>query len=367
MNKITFLGTAGDSFVSGKQIRASGGIIIRLGEVQLHLDPGPGALARAKEHGINLRANTAVLVSNNNLLHCNDVNAVIDAMTYGGMDKKGVLVSNKSFLEGSDNEKSLLSNVQKSFVEKIVMMEKGQKLGIENVEIHALDADGPDPNTIGFKILAPDFTLVYTSDTKYSREIIKEYEGADILILNVPMPGEEKAENQLNSSSATKIIKKINPKLSIISHFGIKMIKGDPLYEGREIQKASKVQVLIAKDGLSISPRSYSAKSDQKRLSTFKDQDTGEVKEDLIEKKEEIEQRRQEDSKGEEREISEEPVEDPGDKDIQQADIEEDGGEGRIDGEENIGEKYTAKEENKEKKEEKRSNEHEEHQEHLNF
>ncbi len=358
MNKITFLGTAGDSFVAGKQIRASGGIIIRLGDVQLHLDPGPGALARAKEHGINLRANTAVLVSSNSLLHCNDVNAVIDAMTYGGIDKKGVLVSNKSFLEGNEDEKPFLRNVQRSFVEKIVMMDEGQKLGIENVEIHALPAEGLDSNTIGFKILAPDFTLVYTSDTKYSREIVKEYEGADILILNVPMPGEEKTDNQLNSSSAVKIIKNVNPKLAIISHFGIKMIKGDPLYEGREIQKASKVQVLIAKDGLSISPRSYSAKSDQKRLSIFKDQDTGEIKDELG-----ADEKAKKDGGSEMKgsqdyeEISEEHVEDlDGDEPIGSADSDADVTEGED----------TSKEENQEVKEEK-SQEHEEHQKHLNF
>ena len=70
-------------------------------------------------------------------------------------------------------------------------MNSGQKLGIENVEVHALSAINEDPNALGFKMLAPDFTLVYTSNTKYSRDLIKEYEGADILILNVPEPGEE--------------------------------------------------------------------------------------------------------------------------------------------------------------------------------
>ncbi|MEE9525313.1 MAG: MBL fold metallo-hydrolase [Candidatus Woesearchaeota archaeon] len=279
INKITFLGTAGDSYVAGKQIRASGGLIVRMGEIQLHIDPGPGALTRANEYGINIRANTAVLVSNSSLLHSNDTNAVIDAMTYGGIDKKGVLVANKSVVDGTESEKPIITNLHKSFVERIVVMDKGQRLGIENVEIHALPAIGADPNGIGFKLLAPDFTLVYSSDTKYSKDLIKEYHGADILILNIPEPGEEKVEHQLNSESAIKLIKGVNPKLVIINHFGIKMIKADPLYEGREIQKATGVQVIIAKDGLTISPGSYSAKSDQKRLNTYKDHDTGEVTE----------------------------------------------------------------------------------------
>ena len=93
MSKIIFLGTGGDKSVIGRQIRASGGIIIQNNNLQFHLDPGPGALVKAKEFGINPRATTALLVSHNHLGHCNDVNAVIDAMTLSGLDKRGVLIA----------------------------------------------------------------------------------------------------------------------------------------------------------------------------------------------------------------------------------------------------------------------------------
>jgi ribonuclease BN (tRNA processing enzyme) len=270
-NRIVFLGTAGDSYVAGRQMRASGGIIVQVGELQFHIDPGPGALLKAIENNINLRGNTAVLVSNSSLLHCNDVNAVIDAMTYGGTDKTGVLVANKTVVNGAEGISPYLTELHKSFVERIIVMEQGQKLGIEGVEVHALPALSKDPNALGFKILAPDFTLVYSSDTKYSKDLAKEYKGADILILNVPHPGEEKAEGQLNSEAAARLIKAVNPKLAAITHFGISMVKGDPLYEGREIQKETGIQVLVAKDGMGLVPGSYAAKSDQKRLSGFKE------------------------------------------------------------------------------------------------
>ena len=55
------------------------------------------------------------------------------------------------------------------------------------------------------------------------------------------------------------------------------MIKADPLYEAREIQKSTGIQVLSAKDGMVIIPSSYSAKSSQKRLNLFK------VKEEIVE------------------------------------------------------------------------------------
>ena len=54
MARIIFLGTAGSTAVVSKQLRASGGIIIQVEDLQFHLDPGPGALVKAKEYGVNL-------------------------------------------------------------------------------------------------------------------------------------------------------------------------------------------------------------------------------------------------------------------------------------------------------------------------
>ena len=63
MANIIFLGTAGSSAVVSKQLRASGGIILQVEDLQFHLDPGPGALTKAKEYGIDLQHNTAILIS----------------------------------------------------------------------------------------------------------------------------------------------------------------------------------------------------------------------------------------------------------------------------------------------------------------
>ena len=84
---IIFLGTGGDAYTVGKGSLSAGGIIIQVNDNQFHIDPGPGSLFMAKQMGINLRGNTAVLASNANIYNSNDINAVIDAMTYSGFDK----------------------------------------------------------------------------------------------------------------------------------------------------------------------------------------------------------------------------------------------------------------------------------------
>jgi len=269
MSKIIFLGTGGDKSVIGRQIRASGGIIIQAEGLQFHLDPGPGSLVKAKEFGINLRANTAILASHNHLGHINDLNVVIDAMTLSGLDKRGVLIANHTVISGHDNVFPALTNYHKNCLERTIPLKSGQKVGIEDIEIHATPAKHTDPHTIGFKIVTPRFILGYTSDTAYFKELAEAFTNVDILITNTVLPGDQKSDSQLNKESTVKLIEKVKPRLAIIQHFGFDMLKIDPLIEARDIQRITGVQTIAAKDGLIITPSSYDAKSRQQRLNLF--------------------------------------------------------------------------------------------------
>ena len=99
---------------------------MQVNDDQYHIDPGPGALVMAKEAGVNLRANTALFVTHNHINHCNDINAVIDSMTYGGFDKKGVLVANKTVVNGSLHYAPFLHTYYRDCLERFVVLEEGQ-------------------------------------------------------------------------------------------------------------------------------------------------------------------------------------------------------------------------------------------------
>jgi len=268
-SQIIFLGTGSGRYVRGKQFRATGGIILQALGNQLHIDPGPGAIVRAAEYGVNLRDNTAILVSHNHLGHANDLNAVIDAMTYNGIDQQGVLVCNQTVMSGDEKTKPLLNTYYGNFLEKVITLTKGQKLGINEIEIHATQANHTDKNAIGFKIFTPEFTLVYTGDTEYTPGLAEHYKGCDIIILNVVNPRETKEGANLCTKDAATLIEKVRPKLAIITHFNLKMLESDPIYEAREIQKQTGIQVIAARDGMTISPSSYAAKSTQRTLNVF--------------------------------------------------------------------------------------------------
>ena len=100
--RITFLGTGGARFVTIMQIRATGGWILWLDGEMIHVDPGPGALVRAKQYGVNLRKLTGIVISHAHPDHTTDAQVVLEAMTEGALKKKGVVIGNELVYKGSE-------------------------------------------------------------------------------------------------------------------------------------------------------------------------------------------------------------------------------------------------------------------------
>ena len=311
---ITFLGTGQGSFVIGRQLLSSGGFVLQVGENQFHVDPGPSALSNAAQYGVNVRATTALLVSHAHLNHANDLNAVIDAMTYSGFDKRGILVADDTTVNGAEKYTAPLSPFYRDFLERFIVLRAGQRVGINEIEILALKTRHSEPNAIGFKFFTPKFTLSYSSDTKYSQELIEEYKNSNVLILNVPHLTKEEAKDNLCMEDAIKIIKEINPRLAVIQHFGVEMVKADPLFQIRKIQMETRIQTIAAKDGMVINLDSYSVDKGQRTLQAFPRERQAEIKEEMprvtvvemSEKEAEVE--KAEEIKEEQKELPEEDI-----------------------------------------------------------
>ena len=263
-SRVLFLGTGGDSLVVGKQYLASGGIIINAEDSQFHIDPGPGSLVMAKFFGVNLRENTALFLTKSQLFRANDINAVISAMTYDGLDKRGILVC-PSYI-ASKHENSILNSDYQEFLDKTITLDNTKRIGINKIDIEVIELGEPANISCGYKFITKKFSIGYLPDTSYFDELGERYADTDILIISVTEPRELKSKEHLNSLDAEKIIKKAAPRLAIITGFGIKMFQAEPLYEAREIQKATGIQVIAAKDGMNINPVSFAATVRQKNL-----------------------------------------------------------------------------------------------------
>ncbi len=268
-SRILFLGTGGDEFVIGKQNRTSGGIIFTYEGNQFHIDPGPSSLMMAKMMSINLRETVAVLVTANELFRANDINAVISAMSHHGLDKRGVLVCPSTVSISDKDNHAFLSPDYKKFLEKVITIDNTKKLGINNLEIEVIELKKSLSKECGYKIITPRFNLVYIPETGYDPNLADRIKDTDILMLSVREPRGSDKKNCLNSQTAEEIIKTVQPQLVIMTGFGIKMLQADPLYEVRDIQKNTGVQVIAAKDGMSINPTSFSATVRQKSLKSY--------------------------------------------------------------------------------------------------
>lgn len=261
-SQIIFLGSGGTKFAVYDQARGTGGIVIRNEDWQIHLDPGPGASIRAKQFGVDLTKTTAVLVSHDHVDHCNDLDLVIGAMSLGGKNKKGVLVCNQKVV---DEE---LTSFHKDLLSRIFVLDKGDDAKVENVHVVAT----PTKNhygAIGFRISTPSFVLGYTADTAFSPSLVKAFEKCDILVINNTLPFGGKSTSQLSSDDTLQLLSLTKPKLAILTHFGKEIIESNPLYDSRELQKKTGIQVIAATDGMIIEPESYAANTSQKNLDHF--------------------------------------------------------------------------------------------------
>jgi ribonuclease BN (tRNA processing enzyme) len=256
-DNIVFLGTGGDHIVTGKQILGSGGIIIQTEGMQFHVDPGPGAIVAAKQHKINPRETTAILVSHAHIAHCSDVNALISAATHQGFDRQSVLIANKTLVDDSDNNKPILTDFHRECVERIIVVTEGNKVGINDVQIDALKTVHGDPDGLGFKFTCPKFTAVYTGDTEYFPEMLELYKESDVIIFNMQEPFDKKEQGHLSPEDVIKVMNTTKPKLAVVTHFGNKLLSDDVLEAAREIQRQTGIQTIVPRDGTKINPVSY--------------------------------------------------------------------------------------------------------------
>jgi ribonuclease BN (tRNA processing enzyme) len=250
MNKLKFLGTGGGRFVVSRQIRKSGGIWINLDDTNILVDPGPGSLVRilSCKPKLNPRDLDGILLSHIHLDHSNDVNIIIEAMTNGGWDKKGVLFAPKEAFE----EKSIVMDYVRNYLDKIEILKEKNRYKVGNIEIET-----PVKNIhhgvegYGFNIFGKNISLSIITDTKYFNGLESHYKG-DILILNVVFYENNRNLQHFDRRDIEKIISLNKPKLSILTHFGMTMIKAKPWNIAEDLSNKLGVKVIAARDGMEI-------------------------------------------------------------------------------------------------------------------
>ncbi|MGQ9551320.1 MAG: MBL fold metallo-hydrolase [Candidatus Bathycorpusculaceae bacterium] len=250
---IVFLGTGGGRFTTITQKRRTAGVRIIGKGLNIHLDPGPGALVYSVNEGLDPQKLDAILVSHCHPDHYTDAEVLIEAMTHGTTRKRGLLAAAKSVLSGSDTCEPSISAYHQSMPQQTIETTPNTKFHIGNVNVSVTETRHTDPDAVGFKFTTSDYgDFAYTSDTEYFEGIGKHYGGVRLLILCVMRPAGKPWKGHMTTNDAIRIIEETHPEKAVLTHLGMQMILQGPAREARLIQEKTSVSTIAAVDGMII-------------------------------------------------------------------------------------------------------------------
>lgn len=257
-----------DAFATITQRRMTGGLRIDgIDGKNIHIDPGPGALVRTYQFGLNPLKLDAVFVSHSHTDHYSDAEVLIEAMTRGMTRKKGTIIGSKSVIEGYKQFGPCISKYHLSKPDVSVLdVNDTAKLG--NISVSGTKTIHGDPKAVGFNLSLNDFSLSYTSDTEYFEDLHKYHEGADVLIASVIRPHNERLRGHMCTEDFIKLVNEVSPQVAIMTHLGMKMVFNDAKKEANTVTERTGVKTFAAYDGMKVDLDEFLSK--QETLDSFR-------------------------------------------------------------------------------------------------
>jgi ribonuclease BN (tRNA processing enzyme) len=190
----------------------------------------------------------AIILSHRHIDHSNDINVMIEAMAGGGFHPRGRVIVPGDCL----NEDPVVLKYVRPFTE-IVEIKEGLKISIRDINISFPIRNMHPVETYGAIYEFKSMRLGYLPDTEYFPELAQAYRGVDFLIVNVVRMTTDKRIRHLNIKEAANLINSIKPKMAILTHFGLQVLKASPEHQAKLISERTGVRVIAANDGLKVS------------------------------------------------------------------------------------------------------------------
>jgi phosphoribosyl 1,2-cyclic phosphodiesterase len=250
---IKFLGTAGARFVMAKQLRSSAGVYLRIKGKSIILDPGPGTLVRCAKSRppIDVTKLDAVILTHAHIDHSNDVNVLIDAMTGGGLERRGILFAPSQCLDGAN---AVVLPYLRGFVQDIGILKPHHTYRIDDLTFATSSQHQHPVETYGVMFQHHGKKISFMVDTKYFPGLVKDYEGSHVLIMNVVRfkPHESGEVMHLSIDDVKEILSRIRPETAILTHFGMTMLRAKPREVASRLSDELQLEVIAASDGMTV-------------------------------------------------------------------------------------------------------------------
>jgi phosphoribosyl 1,2-cyclic phosphodiesterase len=168
---------------------------------------------------------------------------MIEAMTEGGLRRRGVLFSPSDALD----EDPVVLRYLREFPEKVVRLEPETQYSLNGLSFSTTPAHPHGVETYGFRF---GDRLGWVTDSKYYDGIADQHR-ADVMVIHTVLL-EPRPLPHLSVGDAERIIAEAKPQLAILTHFGMTVWRAHPWEIAAAISERTGVQVKAARDGMTI-------------------------------------------------------------------------------------------------------------------
>jgi phosphoribosyl 1,2-cyclic phosphodiesterase len=195
----------------------------------------------------------AIILTHRHLDHSNDINVMIEAMTEGGFKKRGEVFCPADCL----NPDPVILNHTINFPEKIEIIEANREYRVGNFGFSTSPRHIHPAETYGIKFDFHDTSIAILSDTKYFPQLADFYT-ADVLIVSVVFYQPRLGVDHLCVADVEALLDRIRPKKTILTHFGMTMLKAKPHLLAEDLSKKLNLEIVCAYDGMTLTAKDFS-------------------------------------------------------------------------------------------------------------
>ncbi|NPA76149.1 MAG: MBL fold metallo-hydrolase [Candidatus Diapherotrites archaeon] len=269
--KITFLGTGGGRFVMAKQMRRTAGFLVKTEESLIHVDPGPGALVYFNKLRMRPRRPDAIFVSHAHLDHSHDTAPLIELMTDGGRQERGIILASESVVNGIDGFLPAFGDYHKNMVGKVLVSQPEKTYKVRDLSVTATPTWHDDPSGTGFILDDGETRVAYLSDTGYTEELgdILESAEPEVIIFNLIFDGEQRTSHT-NLDTVRSVIQRVKPRLILLQHFGARItMRRMERMLAKKIEEETGITTVALRDGDVISLNEGKEGEKNRRIDEF--------------------------------------------------------------------------------------------------
>ncbi len=251
-NFLLFLGTSGARFSMMYQMRASGGMWIRINRKNFVIDPGPGALVKICEMLPDLDPTKidAIILTHRHIDHSNDLNVLVESMTFGGRTRRGTLViPEDSLVEGS----SILLEHLRKHIDRLHTWQEDKDIDLDgHIRIRGKKLIHHGVECFGFTLESETTPIIgLISDTRLKDHWLEHFSESRILIANITLLKKIERIDHLSIEEVPYILRKLNPELMLINHMGTSILEAGPDNLAKALCTPL-TSVIAARDGMLV-------------------------------------------------------------------------------------------------------------------